>query len=321
MMGAAPPVPEAVAGSGGMAQLRALVGGLVALCLMACQSAAPGQADLIRADPWQGLYPWAPAAELVTTIEGGLQYVVLRSGDAKGAHPREVDEVVVHYEGRLAASGEVFDSSFERGEPATFRLNQVIPGWTAGVQAMKPGDEFVFFIPSAMAYGGRGAGDAVPPDADLLFRVSLLDVLPAAVSDAAGWAKHTPWRSSSPDVERSKSGLEQVSLASGPAAGSMPRPQDFVRFHFVGKLDDGSVLGDSFADLETVLAPVEQLAPGWREVLTQMRTGDRRLVRMPPAMLGAADDGGAGAPPSPVTFEILLVEVIRIDDPPTEPQP
>jgi len=107
----------------------------------------------------------------VTTTDSGLQYEVLQEGT--GAQPLATDQVTVHYTGKLL-SGEVFDSSVERGQPATFGLNQVIPGWTEGVQLMKEGAKYRFYIPSELAYGERGAGGQIGPGATLTFDVELI---------------------------------------------------------------------------------------------------------------------------------------------------
>jgi len=111
----------------------------------------------------------------VTTTASGLQYEVLEEGAAGGAMPSESSNVTVHYHGTLV-DGTVFDSSVERGQPASFPLNGVIPGWTEGVQLMKVGDKFRFTIPSDLAYGPNGAPPTIPPNATLIFDVELLEV-------------------------------------------------------------------------------------------------------------------------------------------------
>ena len=112
--------------------------------------------------------------EGVKVTPSGLQYRVITEGS--GAKPSASSKVKVHYTGKLT-DGTVFDSSVQRGEPIDFALNQVIPGWTEGVQLMTPGSKYEFVIPSDLAYGDRGAGNAIPPGATLVFEVELLAVL------------------------------------------------------------------------------------------------------------------------------------------------
>ena len=110
----------------------------------------------------------------VFETDSGLQYRVLEEGD--GQRPTATDRVRVHYEGSLL-SDEVFDSSYERGEPITFPLNQVIDGWTEGVQLMSVGSKYQFFIPSELAYGNTPPpGSTIPPGAVLIFEVELLGI-------------------------------------------------------------------------------------------------------------------------------------------------
>ena len=108
----------------------------------------------------------------VVQTESGLQYMVLKEGT--GAKPGPTDNVTVHYTGRLL-DGTVFDSSVD-GEPATFPLNRVIPGWTEGLQLMSEGAKYRLFIPSELAYGENGAGDKILPNSTLIFDVELIKV-------------------------------------------------------------------------------------------------------------------------------------------------
>ena len=137
----------------------------VALCAAFFGSAARAQADPLLAAA-------AKEAGAVTTPSG----LVFRSlKDGSGISPQATDTVKVHYRGTLA-NGKEFDSSYQRNETASFPLNRVIPCWTEGVQRMKTGGKAKLTCPAAIAYGARGAGDAIPPNATLTFEVELLGV-------------------------------------------------------------------------------------------------------------------------------------------------
>jgi FKBP-type peptidyl-prolyl cis-trans isomerase len=112
--------------------------------------------------------------EGVGTTASGLQYEVLKGGEGKKPGPQAL--VQVNYEGKLT-DGTVFDSTWERGESARIPLNRVIPGWSEGIQMMGVGDLYVFFIPSSLAYGEAGAGNLIPPNSLLIFRVELIEIL------------------------------------------------------------------------------------------------------------------------------------------------
>lgn len=110
----------------------------------------------------------------IQTTPSGLQYKVITQGDGK--QPTSHSRVKCHYEGRLT-NGQVFDSSYKRGEPAEFSLNQVIPGWTEGLQLMKVGSKYEFHIPPALGYGEVGVPGHIPGNSVLIFTVELLDVM------------------------------------------------------------------------------------------------------------------------------------------------
>lgn len=115
----------------------------------------------------------APSGEMKTTASG-LKYQVLKQGTGT-ASPKATDTVKVHYHGTLL-NGTVFDSSVQRGEPISFPLNQVIAGWTEGLQLMKVGDKFKFEIPANLAYGENSPTPAIPPNSTLVFEVELLGI-------------------------------------------------------------------------------------------------------------------------------------------------
>jgi FKBP-type peptidyl-prolyl cis-trans isomerase FklB len=117
--------------------------------------------------------------EGVKTTADGLQYKVLKEGT--GPMPKATDAVKVNYRG-TTIDGTEFDSSYKRGEPATFPVNRVIKGWTEGLQLMKAGSKYQFFVPADLAYGERGAGSDIGPNSTLLFDVELLEVVPAGTT-------------------------------------------------------------------------------------------------------------------------------------------
>ena len=114
----------------------------------------------------------------VKTLPSGVQYEVVRSGPATGRNPHKGDLVKVHYEGKLT-TGEIFDSSYERGAPAVMELDGLIPAWIEALQQMRPGDEWRLYVPPEQGYGEEGAGP-IPPNSVLIFRIELLDVLPVS---------------------------------------------------------------------------------------------------------------------------------------------
>jgi len=145
-----------------------------AICLLGCNKPAEPTADKPAAQP----APSAPAASAQTsdmiTTASGLKYQVLKQGTGT-VSPKATDTVKVHYHGTLL-DGTVFDSSVERGEPISFPLNRVIPGWTEGVQLMKVGDKFKFEIPPNLAYGANSPSPKIPPNSTLVFEVELLAI-------------------------------------------------------------------------------------------------------------------------------------------------
>lgn len=138
------------------------------------QRAAAAEAGKVAKAAGESFLAENAKKEGVVVLPSGLQYQVLKEGNGK--KPSATDQVKCHYEGTLI-DGTIFDSSYQRNEPATFGLNQVITGWTEGVQLMSEGAKYRFFIPYNLAYGERGAGAQIPPFAALVFDVELLKVL------------------------------------------------------------------------------------------------------------------------------------------------
>lgn len=138
------------------------------------QRAAAEEMGKVNAEAGEAFLKDNGVREGVKTTASGLQYEVIEEGS--GAQPDAGDQVTVHYTGHLI-DGTVFDSSVERGEPATFGVTQVIPGWVEALQLMKEGAKWRLFIPSALAYGPNGAGGVIGPNATLIFDVELIKVI------------------------------------------------------------------------------------------------------------------------------------------------
>jgi peptidylprolyl isomerase/FKBP-type peptidyl-prolyl cis-trans isomerase FklB len=155
-------------------RMRSIAALGLALVLAACSAhkAADAAAATKAAEAFMAANAKQPG---VVTLPSGLEYKIVASGPADGAHPRASDEVKVNYEGKLT-DGKVFDSSFARGEPADFPLDGLVPGWVEALQLMRPGDEWILYIPPKLGYGDEDKGP-IPAGSVLIFRVQLLGVL------------------------------------------------------------------------------------------------------------------------------------------------
>jgi FKBP-type peptidyl-prolyl cis-trans isomerase len=145
-----------------------------AICLVGCNKATEPAADKPVAQPAPGGQAASGQKSEMKTTPSGLKYQVLKQGTGT-VSPKPTDTVNVHYHGTLL-DGTVFDSSVERGQPISFPLNGVIPGWTEGLQLMKVGDKFKFEIPPNLAYGANSPSPKIPPNSTLVFEVELLGI-------------------------------------------------------------------------------------------------------------------------------------------------
>jgi FKBP-type peptidyl-prolyl cis-trans isomerase len=146
----------------------------VAICLLGCNKVAEPAADKPADKPASGGQADSGQKSEMKTTPSGLKYQVLKQGTGS-VSPKATDTVNVHYHGTLL-DGAVFDSSVERGQPISFPLNRVIPGWTEGLQLMKVGDKFKFEIPANLAYGPTSPSAKIPPNSTLVFEVELLGI-------------------------------------------------------------------------------------------------------------------------------------------------
>lgn len=290
------------------------VAAALSLSLIACTPQSTGNAEeSAMTSPVDKYLPWDPDAKGITTTESGVQYIVVKEGPKNGKKPVSSDRVRVHYDGRLP-TGEKFDSSLDRGSPSEFRLDQVIPGWTIGLQEMSEGDEYVFYIPNRLAYGQQARGNVIKAGDDLVFYVSLLGIVEPKKSDAAAWAKYYPWNPELPEVKKTDSGLQYIVLKSSDAAGQPPVGGQLVVVHYEGRLaDTGELFDSSYQRGDPEVFPSNQLISGWVEALAMMKPGDHWMLYIP-SELGYGEQGTPGGPIPPNTalqFEVELLEVMR----------
>ena len=283
--------------------LKPLSGLVCAVLMTACNA---------QEQSFDEFFPWDPEAENVQETESGLQYVVVREGPEDGASPTINSTVQVFYEGRLT-DGRTFDGNFDEGRPAIFGVGQVIAGWTQGLQLMSEGDEYVFYIPSDLAYGeSPRPGSIIEPGDDLIFRVSLEEVFEPTPADEDAWNTYTPWDSSNTDVQSTDSGLEYVVLESGAENGVSPQPDDTVVVLYEGRFaEDGEVFDSAYQRGQPIMFQANGVIPGWQEALSMMKPGDRWLIHVPSDIAyGERGYPGAIPPNSDLNFEVKLIDVL-----------
>lgn len=164
--------------------IRILLIALAALSVSACHGKA--QAPVDQSAPSKAFMLQNARQPGVVSLPDGLQYKIVKSGPKTGAPPQIMDEVKVNYEGKLI-TGKVFDSSYERGQPAAMPLKGLIKAWQEALLLMRPGDTWMLYVPSDLGYGAEGAGGGeIPGGAALIFKIELIDVLPGPGHNAQG---------------------------------------------------------------------------------------------------------------------------------------
>tara|TARA_B100000900_G_scaffold408162_1_gene421999 strand:+ start:425 stop:1204 length:780 start_codon:yes stop_codon:yes gene_type:complete len=237
------------------------------------------------------------------TTESGLQYEITKKGT--GEQPQAGDKVTVHYTGFLTDSAKTkFDSSVDRGQPFTFKLGkgQVIKGWDEGLALLSVGDNATFTIPSDLAYGERGAGGVIPPNADLIFEVELISFetpKPIVAFDVAG-----------KDTITTESGLKYIIIKKG--EGVSPYASQFVSVDYTGYLADGTIFDSSIDRGEPIVFPVGvgKVITGWDEGIMLLNTGAKARLIIP-SDLGYGEQGAGGIIPPNATlvFDVELLEI------------
>ncbi len=236
--------------------------------------------------------------------ENGVSYKVLTPAATPGDKPSVNDTVEVNYTG-WTTDGKMFDSSVKRGKPMSFGLGKVIPGWTEGLQVMSIGEKTRFWIPEAMAYAGKKGA----PAGMLVFDVELISIkkAPPVPADVAA---------PSADAKKTKLGVSYKVLSSG-KGGDKPRAWDKVEVNYSGWTTDGKMFDSSVARGNPAQFAVNGVIPGWTDVLQQMGVGDKWLVWIPEEHAYA---GQPGRPPGMLVFEVELLKVTKMPEPPKAPK-
>ncbi len=234
----------------------------------------------------------APPANAEKTKSGLASRVLLpaQKGQGKGKKPKATDVVKVHYTG-WTTDGKMFDSSVQRGKAATFQLDQVIAGWTEGVQLMALGEQRRFWIPQELAYKGQEGA----PKGMLVFDIELLEIVDlSAPADVAAPPK---------DAEKSASGLTWKVLKKG-TGDQHPTAQSRVVAEYTGWTTDGKMFDSSRARGEPLKFPLARVIPGWTEGVQLMVPGEKRRFWIPEDL---AYKGKQGAPKGMLVFDIELI--------------
>jgi peptidylprolyl isomerase len=253
----------------------------------------------------------APPADAQKTASG-LAYKVLTPGKG-GDKPTTDDKVKVHYTG-WTADGKSFDSSMKRGQPATFKVTQVIKGWTEGLQLMSVGEKTRFWIPAELAYGNtpkRPGG----PSGQLTFDVELLEVTkgipaPAVPADVAEAPK---------DATKTKSGLFYKQLSKGTGT-EHPKAESRVKVHYSGWTKDGKMFDSSITRGEPASFALNGVIKGWTEGLQLMTVGEKARFWIPAELAYGDKPASAGAPSGQLTFDVELLEITAVPAAPETPK-
>jgi peptidylprolyl isomerase len=240
----------------------------------------------------------APPADAQKT-PSGLASKVLTKGTGKDK-PGPNDSVKVHYTG-WTADGKMFDSSVVRNDPASFRLDQVIPGWTEGLQLMVTGEQRRFWIPGKLAYGDHARPGM--PSGQLTFDVTLLEFTPAPKPPPVP----EDVKAAPASAKKTKSGLAYRVLK--PGKGDSPSATDVVTVHYSGWTPDGKMFDSSIVRGEPTSFPLNRVIPGWTEGVQLMKVGEKTRFWIPSDLAYGDKPRRPGAPAGPLVFDIELISI------------
>jgi peptidylprolyl isomerase len=240
----------------------------------------------------------APPADAIKTASG-LASKVLVAGTGK-THPGPTDKVKVHYTG-WTKNGQMFDSSVTRGEPITFPLNGVIPGWTEGVQLMVVGEKRRFWIPAALAYGDTARNGA--PSGDLVFDVELLDTTPAPKPPPVP----SDVKAAPASAKKTASGLAYRVLAPG-TGSTHPTAASNVTVHYSGWTTDGKMFDSSVMRGQPASFGLGNVIKGWTEGVQLMTKGEKARFWIPGPLAYGDKPTRPGAPAGMLVFDIELID-------------
>ncbi len=238
----------------------------------------------------------------VKSTASGLQYEVLKEGN--GPKPTAESVVKVHYTGYLI-NGSKFESSLDQGEPAEFPLNQVIKGWTEGVQLMSVGSKYKFFIPTELAYDQQ-SNEKIKAGSTLIFEIELLEI---KESEKAKGIKFLEQNKQKPGVKVTSTGLQYEVIKA--TTGQKPRATDKVKVHYTGKLLDGKTFDSSVERGQPAEFMLNAVIPGWTEGLQLMSIGSKFKFYIP-SELAYGDHAQPGSPIGPGSTLVFDVELLEI---------
>lgn len=245
--------------------------------------------------------------EVITTASG-LQYEVIKEGN--GMKPTAQDKVQTHYHGTLI-DGTVFDSSVDRGEPATFGVGQVIKGWQEGIPLMTVGSKYRFYIPQELAYGLKAPSPKIPGGSTLIFDVELLDINPGEkdlMRTIQAGQDFLTKNAQKPGVVILPSGLQYIKIVEGD--GPQPTQADRVKVHYHGTLIDGTTFDSSIERGQPATFGVMQVIQGWQQGIPLMKVGSKYRFFIPYELAYGKKPAGAKIPAgSALIFDVELFEI------------